>query len=86
MKQHALALFGNCLGLLGLTAKSQATQEQPHADQSSCEIDCNRSIAAVSLVNIGVVALDYPPLQGEPCGSGTERQPRGPARIVASVG
>jgi hypothetical protein len=85
MKQHALALFGLCLDLLGRTAEFWTAREQPHADQSRCDIDYDRSIAVVSLVNIGVVALDYP-VQGEPCGSRFGRRPRGPARIIASVG
>jgi hypothetical protein len=84
MKQQALVLFGLCLSLFGRTAR--AAREQPHADQSRCDIDCDRGMAVTSLVNIGVVALDYRPLQGEECGSRTGRQPRGPARIVASVG
>jgi len=86
MKQQALVLFGLCLGWLGRAVESRTARGQPDADQSRRDIDCDRSIAVVSLVQIGVVALDYSPLREEPCGSRTGRSPRGPARIVASVG
>jgi len=96
MKQHALELFGHCLGLLGLTAKLQTAEEGPHAGQSSpdvhpvhrCETDCDRRMAAVSLVHIGVVALDYRPLQSGVHGPNAfdGRRSLGPVRVIASVG
>jgi len=96
MKQHALELFGYCVGFLSLMAKPRSPEEPIQAKFSSpgpCPVDRyeagsdHRPVAA-HLVRIGVIALDYRPnLPGacEPIASGG-RRPLGPVRIIASVG
>jgi hypothetical protein len=96
MKQPALEPFGHCLSLVGLTAKLPTAEEGTHTRQSSpdvhpvhrCEADCDRRGFAVSLVHIGVVALDCRPLQAGADGPNAfdGRRPPGPARVIASVG
>lgn len=91
MKLHALELFGYCVGYLGLM-----TPRHEDAGQSSdrpapihgYETSPGRTTVADPLVQIGVVALDYRPVQPgprAPTGSGG-RSALGPVRIVASVG
>ena len=96
MKQHALELFGYCVGFLSLMAKPRSPEEPIQAKFSSpgpCPVDryetgSDHRPGAAHLVQIGVIALDYRPnLPGacEPIASGG-RRPLGPVRIIASVG
>ena len=70
MKIHALELFGYCVGFLGLM-----TPRREEAGQSSYrpgqiheyEMSPDRRTVADPLVQIGVVALDYRPVQPGPC-------------------
>ena len=94
MKQHALELFGYCVGFLSLMPRSP--EEPIQAKFSSpgpypvdrYETGSDHRPVAEHLVQIGAIALDYRPnLPGAyaPIASGG-RRPLGPVRIIASVG
>jgi hypothetical protein len=95
MKYQALLLFGYCLALLG-PAKRHGAEEKFNAGHSSGGSNpihgggANSDYGTIAgpFVQIGVVALDYRPLQPGPNAPSTfgGRRAGGPARIVASVG
>jgi hypothetical protein len=96
MKQHALELFGYCMGFLGLVAKPRRPEEPIPAGSSGpgpcpvdpCEPGSNHGPVTEHLVQIGGIALDYHPLMPGASAhiDSSGRRRLGPVRIVASVG